>query len=91
MTREGFIEYVDKYVNFISLEKCSNGTVFMNVLGYDGGDLKKNGLEAGPKYNNPADIDDFLQSTFDTFHDLIQDSDIELPKVSYVQFCQKFV
>lgn len=61
-TKEDFIDYINNYVDFVSVLPLASGKHYLDVCGRDGGNVKENGLEVGPKFRNPESIDEWLKT-----------------------------
>ena len=70
--RKGFIEYVNEHAPFMEFMTTTNGTIFLSICGYDGGNVFADGLEGTDKF-----IADAAKSTGD-----------KAPKVTYTEYCK---
>ena len=87
MTKEGFLQYLEKYVDFIGVERSVDGTeIFLNVCGYDGGDVQEKRLERGPRYDHPEEIDAHILEAVEAFKDEVPW--VKKPQMSFTQFCK---
>ena len=90
--KKAFIHYIEQYVDFISILQSANGTTFLDICGWDGGDIYDNGLEDDEtvEFDKPETVDNYIKSVYDSikpeFENLGEEFFVELPKISYEQF-----
>ena len=84
MTREGFIEYIEKNVNFIGVLRTTDGGVFLNFSGVDETELKAHKLGDGPEYTKPGEIDEYILKAAES----LKHFGAKVPTVSFTQFCK---
>lgn len=83
VTRNDFEQYLYKYCDFISILKQANGVHFMDIMGWDGGDLKKDCIEDGNiKYSDLDAVDKFLQDAYEEF----KEDGASKPKITFKEF-----
>lgn len=85
-TLEGFLEYIEEHVDFIGILRTVDGTTYMDICGFDGGDIYYDGLEDGPKFENPETIDSWMKETVEYFQN--KGIEVEMPELSFTDFCQ---
>jgi hypothetical protein len=78
--RKGFIEYVNEYVPFMGFLTTTDGTIFLSICGYDGGDVTDKGLE-DILFTDTHAIDQFISDTAEQFEQ-------PKPKVTYTEYCK---
>ncbi len=78
--KKTFIKYIEQHVDFIDVLHTTDGTYFLSVCGYDGGDLMADHVEDGPKYSNEEEVDSWIAEIASEFG-------VDMPQVSYAEFC----
>ena len=83
ITRKKFEQYLGKYCNFMSVLEQTDGVHFLDIMGWDGGDLKEDCIEDGNiKYSDLDAIDKFLQDTYEEF----KEHGASKPKITFKEF-----
>lgn len=83
VTRDDFEQYLYKYCNFISILKQVDGVHFMDIMGWDGGDLNEDYIEdRGIKYSDLDAVDEFVQDTYEEF----KEAGASKPKITFKEF-----
>ena len=82
--RNKFIRYFDTYVQFLEVLETADGTYFLDVCGYDGGDINDEGVEdyvndCVRRFDEPEEIDSLIKQWAEYFEE-------EIPKVSFKDF-----
>ena len=80
--REDFIEWIRQYFDWIGFLHTTDGTVFMDMDGYDGGDVYEDGLEGGAKFSNPDSVDKEIREACKHFRE-------PYPTKSFKEFCKE--
>lgn len=91
-----FIDYIENFVSFIDVLHTTDGTYFLSIAEWDGGDILENGLEDDEtvKFDNPPTVDAFIEGVFKDLVDAGYDEDNQFsyPEISYRDyFRSKFV
>ena len=80
--KQGFAEYLEKFVPFIWIDQDENGVDFLNVFGYDCGGVTETGLPFWEvEYERPEEIDKHIDRCADSLQE-------RKPEVSYSKFCE---
>ena len=83
-----FIVYVNEHAPFIEILTTTNGTIFLSIGGFDGGNVFADGLE-GTKFNGKMNIPFTDTKAIDEFiADEAYAVDCEKPKVTYTEYCK---
>ena len=83
VTRKDFIEWINDYTDWIGFHESTSGkTVFMDMDGYDGGDVYEYGLESGAKFSNPDSVDKEIRKACKHFRE-------PYPTKSFKNFCKE--
>ena len=86
--RKGFIEYVNEHAPFMEFMTITNGTIFLSIGGYDGGNVFVDGLE-GNKLNGKMNIPFTDTKAIDKFiADAAKSTGDKAPKVTYTEYCK---
>ena len=86
--RKGFIEYVNEHIPFMEFMTTTNGTIFISICGYDGGNVFADGLE-GTKFNGKMNIPFTDTKAIDKFiADAAKSTGDKAPKVTYTEYCK---
>jgi hypothetical protein len=78
--RKGFIEYVHEHVPFMGFITTTKGTIYLDVCGYDGGDVSEKGLNGIP-FTDTQGIDQFISDAAKRFEE-------PKPEVTYTEYCK---
>ena len=79
-----FLSWLDNYAFYVSYHS-NERTTFLDVFGYDGGDVTNNGLEDFQfvRFDEPASVDKWYEEC--VMNDF---KDAKKPSVSFVEFCK---
>lgn len=83
VTRKDFMEWINNYTDWIGFHESTSGkTVFMDMAGFDGGDVYEDGLESGAKFANPDSVDKEIREACKHFGE-------SYPTKSFKDFCKE--
>ena len=80
--KKNFIKYIREHVDFIDVLQTVDGTQFLSICGYDGGDLQATKIEEGPKYSDTQEVDTWINLVAGEFN-------VPKPTMTFTEFCSQ--
>lgn len=80
-----FLKWLDTYGTGVSYMSTTDGTIFLDIAGWDGGDVGNDGLcdFENVNFSNPKSVDEWYAEIAEEYEGI--DS---LPEVSFEDFCK---
>ena len=76
-----FLDWLDKYSTCVEYEETVGGTYYLNICGYDGGNITKNGLKLfkDVRFDQPETVDEW-------YKEVAAHWGIKEPEMSFAEF-----
>lgn len=89
ITRDVFIEWIDNYSTVVAYH-TSKTTTFLDILGWDGGDVTKTGLkdDRSVEFSKPETVDKWYKEVVEACREEYKGEKFDFPKVSFADFCK---